>query len=44
MKALGAKLVRKHLWEGKEEETYIIDVDSSIEEYKDEYEDRIIRK
>ena len=41
MKALGAKLLRNGIWDGQEEEVYIIDVDESIEKYKDEYEPRI---
>lgn len=44
MKALGAKLLREIVWEGKPEEVYIIDVDESIEKYKDEYEPKIIRR
>ena len=43
MKALGAKLLRNGIWDGNEEEVYTINVDESIEKYKDEYEPRIIR-
>lgn len=41
MKALGAKIFREGDWKGKPKEVYLIDVDNSIETYKDEYSSRI---
>ena len=43
MKALGAKLSRTTIWKGNEHEVYLIDVDKSLEEYKDTYEKLIAR-
>ena len=41
MIALGAKLLREGVFRDKEEYVYTIDVDESIEKYKDVYEPMI---